>query len=114
MEKQTVIIRRVGSISFGIVLLVSGFLLLAKTFFPQLDYLMIYRFWPVTLIILGIEVLAGSRRRNVEVLNEQGKIIEQNKTIYDFAAIIMTAVVLAAGMFTAMVYQFHEIYGWPT
>ena len=109
MGKQTVTIRRVGSVSFGIVLLLSGFLLLAHTFFPKCDYLTVYRFWPVTLIMLGIEVLAGSRGRNVEVLDEQGKVIEQSKTVYDFAAIIMTAVVLGAAIFTAAVCRLYEI-----
>lgn len=59
MGKQTITIRRVGSVSFGIVLLLSGFLLLMKTFFPQLDYLMIYRFWPVTLVILGTVIFTA-------------------------------------------------------
>lgn len=112
MEKQTVTIRRVGSVSFGIVLLLSGFLLLAHTFFPQFNYLMVYRFWPVTLIIMGIEVLAGARGKNVEVLNEQGKVIEQNKTVYDFAAIIMMVVVLGTVIFTAMVYRLYEMNGY--
>ena len=58
MGKQTVTIRRVGSVSFGIVLLLSGFLLLAHTFFPEFDYLTVYRFWPVTLIMLGIPAIA--------------------------------------------------------
>ncbi|MBQ8877145.1 MAG: hypothetical protein IJ029_00305 [Lachnospiraceae bacterium] len=109
MGKQTVTIRRVGSVSFGIVLLLSGFLLLAHTFFPKFDYLTVYRFWPVTLIMLGIEVLVGSRGKNVEVLDEQGKVIEQSKTVYDFAAIIMTAVVLGAAIFTAAVCRLYEI-----
>ncbi len=100
MEKQTVTIRRVGSVSFGIVLLMSGFLLLAHTLFPQFDYLTVYRFWPITLIILGIEVLIGSRGKNVEVLDERGRVIEQSKTVYDFAAIIMTAVVLGTVIFS--------------
>lgn len=90
MERHTIRIRRVGSVTFGVVLVVTGVLFLLKVFFPALDYLMIFRFWPVILILLGVEVLFGTGHKTFEVLNGQGKVIEQSKTVYDIAAIFLT------------------------
>ena len=105
MNKQTITIRRVGSVALGIVLVVTGTLLLIHVFYPQLDFFMIYRFWPVVLIVLGIEVLAGSRYKNYQVLDETGKIVEQCKTVYDFPAVLMMAVVICFGLFIAFGYR---------
>lgn len=112
MNKQMITIRRVGSITFGVVLVVMGCLFLLHMFFPQFNYFMIYRFWPVVLILLGIEVLVGSRGKNYEVLNEEGKIIEQSKMVYDFAAILMMALILGIAIFMAMVYWVYETNGY--
>lgn len=92
MEKQTIRIRRVGSVTFGVVLIVTGILFLLHMFLPNLNYVMIFRFWPVILILLGLEVLAGTRHKSFDVLDGQGKVIEQNKTVYDVAAIFLTVV----------------------
>lgn len=92
MEKQTIRIRRVGSITFGIVLIVTGVLYLIHLFLPKLDLRMVFRFWPVILITLGIEVLMGCRQKTYEVRNEKGQIMEQSKVVYDVAAILLTVV----------------------
>lgn len=90
MEKQTIRIRRLGSVTFGIVLVTLGVSFIINRFFPALDYIIIFRFWPVLFILLGIEVLLGSRYKMYEVIGDNGKIIEQCKVIYDIPAIIMT------------------------
>ena len=64
MEKQ-IRVRRVGSFTFGIVLILTGALFLVHIFFPAFNYYLIYRFWPVILILLGIEVLAGTRYKKI-------------------------------------------------
>ena len=102
MGKQTIRIRRVGSVTFGIVLVITGVIFLLQQLFPNLNYVIIFRFWPVILIGLGIEVLLGSRQKNVEVLNEEGKIIEQSKMVYDVPAIILTIVLIFFSIFMAM------------
>ena len=58
-------VHRVGTVTLGIGLVIFGVLFLLKLFLPMLDYLVIYRLWPVILILLGIEVLISCRKSNV-------------------------------------------------
>ena len=90
MGKQTIRIRRVGSITFGMVLVTTGILFLTETFLPNLDYRFVFRFWPIILILLGIEVLMSTRQKSWEILDLTGKVVEQNKVIYDVPAIVLT------------------------
>lgn len=93
MEKQTIRVRRVGTVTFGMVLVVTGVLFLLKLFLPALDYGVIVHFWPVILIGLGVEVLAGCRWKTFEIRNEMGHLVEQSKVVYDVPAILLTIVV---------------------
>lgn len=99
MEKQTIRIHRVGSVTFGMVLIVTGALFLMHLFLPKLDYRVIFRFWPLILITLGIEVLAGSGQKAYEVRDEKGQIMEQSKVVYDIPAILLTIVLTGFSMF---------------
>lgn len=103
MEKQTIRIRRVGSVTFGIVLIVTGVLFLVHLFLPRLDYRMVFQFWPLILITLGVEVLFGSRQKTYEVRNEKGQIIEQSKVIYDVSAIVLTFVLTGFSLFMGLI-----------
>lgn len=94
MERQTIRIRRVGSVTFGIVLIAIGSIFLTSMFFRGLSFEIVFQFWPVILISLGIEVLAGSRQRSCQVINESGNVIEQNKIVYDVPAILLTMVLI--------------------
>lgn len=76
---QKVTVHRVGTITLGGSLIVYGVLFLAHLFFPALDYLMIFRLWPLIFIILGLEVLLGAVRKNVSFL-------------YDKTAVFLTVV----------------------
>ena len=51
-QKQSVRIRRVGTLTFGCMLLVFGTLFLIRIFVPGLDYEIIFRCWPYILIVL--------------------------------------------------------------
>ena len=54
MGRKTVYIHRVGTITAGITLVLTGVLFLVRLFFPFFDPYEVIRFWPVLLIMLGI------------------------------------------------------------
>ena len=98
MEKEIIRIHRVGSVTFGLLLVLTGILFLARLFFPGLDYEVIFHFWPFILISLGIEVLFGCTRKNFEIRDEKGQLVEQNRIVYDVAAIVLTMVLTGFSM----------------
>ena len=53
---------RVGSITFGVLLVLFGSLFLVHAFVHALLYSMIFRLWPCIFILLGLEVLVSSRK----------------------------------------------------
>lgn len=71
-------VHRVGTLTCGLMLIVFGILFLLHLFFPELEYQMILGFWPVIFILLGAEILIGSRKT------------EEEKVIYDKGAIFLT------------------------
>lgn len=102
MEKQTIKVRKVGAVTFGMVLVITGILFLIHLFIPGFNYSVIFHFWPVILIALGIEVLIGSRWKTYEIRNAEGRLLEQSKVVYDVPAIMLTIVLtgfsIAMGM----------------
>lgn len=84
-QKQSVRIRRVGTLTFGCMLLVFGTLFLVHIFVPWLDYEVIFRFWPCILIFLGIEVLAGNYKAS-KMMGEGCQV----QFVYDKTAILLT------------------------
>ena len=89
MGRKTVYIHRVGTITAGTALIFTGVAFLIRIFFPALDIFEWIRFWPVLLILLGIEVLLANSRKTYHVVNEEGKVEEQQKMVYDFPAILL-------------------------
>ncbi|MDR1464241.1 MAG: DUF5668 domain-containing protein [Oscillospiraceae bacterium] len=49
--------KRIGFLTLGITLVAFGILFLLRLAFPAWNFLFVLKFWPVTLILLGIEVL---------------------------------------------------------
>lgn len=103
MNRQTIRIRRVGSVTFGLVLVACGILFLVHLFLPTLNYTVIFRLWPLMLITLGIEVLASSRDKNVRVVEEDGRVVEESCVKYDMPAIFLMGaltffIMIMAGM----------------
>lgn len=84
-EKQTIHIHRVGTVTFGLVLVVMGALCLLRLFFPVLNYELIFRLWPAVFICLGIEVLLSSRS-------------PERRIIYDGAAIFLLVLLVLFAM----------------
>ena len=53
--------RRVGTFTFGMVLVVSGLAMLVSMFFPQLEFNWLLQLSPLALISLGVETLLAAR-----------------------------------------------------
>lgn len=85
-ETKSVKMRRVGTFTVGILLVLFGVLFLLHLFVPTVSYYIIFRFWPCIFILLGLELLYASRRRE--------------EVIYDIGAILLIIVmaVFAMGM----------------
>lgn len=65
MGRKTVYIHRVGTITAGITLVLTGVLFLGRLFFPFFDPYEVIRFWPVLLIMLGIGGASCKQRENL-------------------------------------------------
>ena len=71
-------VHRIGSITFGLTLIVTGILYIASLFFGVIRPETVMRFWPAVLIALGLEVLVSA--------------------VYDTAAIVLTCTMLLFSM----------------
>ena len=85
-------IRRVGSMTFGLALICYGILFLVHIFVPVLGYNIIFRYWPVIFILLGIEILVENYKCRAQ----------EWKMVYDFAAILMLGAMLLFAMVMAV------------
>ena len=52
--------KKIGVLTLGVSLVVFGVLFLLRAFFPALSYISVLKFWPVVLILLGLEVLIAA------------------------------------------------------
>lgn len=97
--------RRVGSVTFGLTLILFGVLFLVNIMLPTLHYEMIFRLWPVVFIFLGVEILVENHRINAE----------KCRFVYDFPAIIMLVLLLLFAMMMAAVdyaFTYQNLYYW--
>lgn len=74
-EKKTIKIHRVGSVTFGSVLVVFGMLCLLHGFIPAISYEVVFHLWPCILIILGIEILIASARGTTQFIYDKTAVI---------------------------------------
>jgi len=52
--------RKIGVLTLGVTMISFGILFMLRLFVPWFDYLYVMRFWPVVLVLLGIEVLVSA------------------------------------------------------
>lgn len=98
MEKNKIVrTHRVGTVTFGIILILFGVLFLAHIFVPWLHYEYVFRLWPLVFIFLGIEVLVGNHR--AAKAEDEVKI----NFIYDKAAILLMVCLTFFAMIMAMI-----------
>lgn len=112
MENKTIRVHRLGSVTFGVVLLALGSIYTIHVLVPQLPLWQVFRLWPLALIILGVEVLIGSRNKSYDVIKEDGQVITQCKVVYDVPAILMTACALVFTLGMAWVQWGFDTYGY--
>lgn len=91
-------VRKIGTATLGIVLVVFGFLFLVHTFWQGLDYTMIMKCWPLILISLGVETLWSMKQHTEEI-----------KWVYDKAAVILLFVLSIFAMMMAVAQFILEI-----
>lgn len=84
-NKKTGHVHRIGTVTFGLSLIVFGCLFLARLIWPGLDYRMVFRMWPCVLICLGIEVLAAALDKEAVF-------------VYDKAAVVLMVIMLIFAM----------------
>lgn len=84
-EKKSIRTRRVGTVTLGLILVLTGGLCLLHMIFPALDYERIFQMWPFVFVSLGVEVLACSRR-------------PEEKMIYDWAAVFLLILLILFAM----------------
>lgn len=91
-------LRRVGTFTFGLLILVVGVVMLVQILVPSFDAFAVAKFAPAALVLLGIEILIYSARPDV-------------KLKYDLLSVILVFVISlgAGGLFT--LYDIWNNYG---
>lgn len=74
---------KIGTVTFGISLVAVGGAFLLHFFVPAINVATVISFWPVILILLGLEVLTGSFMNREEIT-----------VTYDKTGIILTALLV--------------------
>ncbi|MCI8996954.1 MAG: hypothetical protein HFI30_14970 [Lachnospiraceae bacterium] len=99
-KEKHIRVRRIGSITFGGMLVAFGLMFLIHVFVPALSYAWIFRLWPIVFISLGVEVLAAGIHRGRE------------EQIYDGMAIFLMAVLVLFSMGMAVLDMAIRYEGW--
>lgn len=73
-------VRRVGSLTCGILLVLFGILFLLHMIVPAITFTIIFRLWPMILILLGLEMLLANRKAAEETIK------------YDTGAIVLVII----------------------
>ncbi|NLL77646.1 MAG: hypothetical protein GX235_10445 [Clostridiales bacterium] len=99
-QKQIIKTHRVGTVTFGVLLVLFGILFIVHIFVPELDYRVIFRLWPCIFIFLGLEVLVGNHKVSKIENEETGNTVN---FVYDKAAIFLMICLFFFAMLMAAV-----------
>lgn len=91
-------LRRVGTFTFGLLILVVGVVMLVQILVPSFDAFTVAKFAPAALVLLGVEILVYSARPNV-------------KLKYDFLSVVMIFVISLGAGGLATLYDVWNNYG---
>lgn len=61
MEQNNAPVRRVGTVTMGLLLIIAGGIMLGSLFFPQWDFTPLIKAGPLVLVSLGVETLLAAR-----------------------------------------------------
>lgn len=86
---QMIRTHRVGSVTAGLSMVGFGVLLLLHTLGNLVSYDFIFHFWPIILIVLGVEILLSN--------------FEEKRIVYDKTAVFLTVVMTFFAMGLAVV-----------
>ncbi len=78
--------RRVGTLTAGIILVVFGVMFLLRLTTANINISLIVSFWPIILVLLGIEIIVAY------IINKE------EKMKYDFSAIILVIILVLFAM----------------
>ena len=87
-------VRRVGTTTMALSLIATGAVMLAKLFFPAINLLVLLRFSPAILVILGVEILLA----NVFIKNGPLK--------YDFLSVFLSFILITGSLTAAVGAEF--------
>ena len=92
--------RKVGTLTLGVTLVLLGMIFLIHMFFPIVTYGIIYRVWPMIFILLGGEILFSNWKSQESLFQ------------YDKVAIVIVACLICFSMGVAVIGQVaeHSIY----
>ena len=65
-NNKEVRVHKVGTLTLGITLVFFGAMFLLRHFFTGISYSFILHLWPIVLVILGVEVLLGTKKESFE------------------------------------------------
>ena len=92
--------RRVGTLTLGVTMVAAGLAFLVWVFAPKLvDIWFCLKFWPVVLILLGLEVLAS------------WAFAGEDKLRYDGAGLVLLAILLMGCFMVAALWSAANIWG---
>lgn len=67
-------VHRVGTITAGLTLVAFGWAFILHLFFEKISYAVVFHFWPLILVGLGIEMLVSSCSSNEKIIYDKGAV----------------------------------------